>query len=97
MPTFNIDTAAAVVRLERDGFAAEQAREIVDVLAQGDAEHVTKAELRMLEQQMQTGFTKTASILAASQAEQAKANQRLTGITLGGVAVATAILIAARS
>lgn len=94
MPAFNIDTVAAVVRLERVGFPAEQAREIVDILAEADAEHVTKAEMRMLEQQMQTGFAKTAAILAEGQAEQAKANQRLTGITLGGVAVATAIPLA---
>ena len=101
MPTFNIDTAAAVGRLERVGFPAEQAREIVDILAEADAEHVTKADVRTLEQQMrvleqkiQTGFAKIATTLAEGQAEQAKANQRLSVITLAGVAVATAIVVA---
>ena len=90
MPTFNIDTAAAVGRLERVGFPAEQAREIVDILAEADAEHVTKAEMRTLEQQMRTGFAETATTIA-------EAIQRLTGITLGGIAVATAILLAVLS
>ena len=90
MPTFNIDTAAAVGRLERVGFPAEQAREIVDILAEADAEHVTKAEMRTLEQQMRTGFAEIATTIA-------EANQRLTGITLGGIAVATAILLAVLS
>ena len=98
MPTFNIDTAAAVGRLERVGFPAEQAREIVDILAEADAEHVTKAEMRTLEQQNANGVSpKLATTLAEGQVAHAKAIQRLTGITLGGIAVATAILLAVLS
>lgn len=56
MPTFDIDTAAAVSRLERVGMPPDQAREIVDILAEADADHVTKARfvaaIEKLEPQM---------------------------------------------
>ncbi len=86
MPTFNIDTAAAVSRLERVGFPAEQAREIVGILAEADAEHVTKTDFNVLEQQLQTGFAKVEATIA-------QAHLRAIGIGLGGLAVATAILL----
>lgn len=86
MPTFNIDTAAAVSRLERVGFPAEQAREIVSMLAEADAEHVTKTDFRVLEQQLKTGFAKIEATIA-------QAHLRTIGICLGGLAVATAILL----
>ena len=105
MPTFNIDTADAVSRLERMGFPAEQAREIVNVLAEADAEHVTKAEIRTLEQQMQllehqiqTGFANTiqqiTTGIANVEVAQGKASQRLAGIILGGIAIATTVIVA---
>ena len=98
MPTFNIDTAAAVNRLERVGFPADQAREIVNVLAEADAEHVTKAEIRMLEQQVQTGFANVIQQITTGisnvEVAQAKSNQRLAGIVLGGIAIATTITVA---
>ena len=86
MPTFNIDTAAAVSRLERVGFPNEQAREIVDILADADAEHVTKAEFHVLEQQLQTGFANIETAIAQAQL-------RTIGIGLGGLAIATAVLL----
>ncbi|MCY4014626.1 MAG: hypothetical protein OXG82_18135 [Gammaproteobacteria bacterium] len=98
MPTFNIDTAAAVRRLERVGFPADQAREIVNVLAEADAEHVTKSEIRMLEQQMETGFANVTQQIttgiASIEVAQGKSNQRLAGIVLGGIAIATTIIVA---
>ena len=98
MPTFNIDTAAAVSRLERVGFPADQAREIVNVLAEADAEHVTKAEIRMLEQQIQTGFANAiqqiTTGIANVEVAQGKSNQRLAGIILGGIAIATTVIVA---
>lgn len=91
MPTFNIDTAAAVSRLERVGIPTDQAREIVDILADADADHITKAQfvaaVDKLEQQLQTGFANLQSSIAASQL-------RIVGIALGGLAIATAILLA---
>ena len=98
MPTFNIDTAAAVSRLERVGFPADQAREIVNVLAEADAEHVTKSEIRMLEQQIQTGFANVTQQITTGissiEVAQGKSNQRLAGIVLGGIAIATTIIVA---
>ena len=95
MPTFNIDAAAAVSRLERVGIPTEQAREIV---AEADAEHVTKSEIRMLEQQIQTGFANVSRQITAGIADvevaQAKSNLRLAGIVLGGVAIATTVTVA---
>ncbi len=85
MPTFNIDTAAAVSRLERVCIPAEQAREI-GILAEADAEHVTKTDLHVLEQQLTTGFAKVEATIA-------QAHLRTIGIGLGGLAVATAILL----
>ena len=85
MPTFNIDTAAAVSRLERVCIPAEQAREI-GILAEADAEHVTKTDLHVLEQQLNTGFAKVEATIA-------QAHLRTIGIGLGGLAVATAILL----
>lgn len=85
MPTFNIDTAAAVSRLERVGIPAEQAREI-GILPEADAEHVTKTDLHVLEQQLNTGFAKVEATIA-------QAHLRTVGIGLGGLAVATAILL----
>ena len=91
MPTFDIDTAAAVSRLERVGIPTDQAREIVDILAEADADHITKAQFLAatdkLEQQLQTGFANLQSAIAASQL-------RIVGLGLGGLAVATAILLA---
>lgn len=63
-----------------------------------DAEPATKAEIRRLEQRVQTGFTNatqeiTTSISIAGVA-QAKSNQRLAGIVLGAIAIATTITIA---
>lgn len=86
MPTFNIDTAAAVSRLERVGFPAEQAREIVNMLAEADAEHVTKTDFHVLEQQLETGFAKLEATIAQT-------HLRTIGIGLAGLAVATAILL----
>ena len=86
MTTFNIDTAAAVSRLERVGFATDQAREIVDVIAEADAEHVTKADFRIMEQQLKTGFASIETTIAQAQL-------RGVGIALGGLAIATAILL----
>ena len=86
MPTFNIDTAAAVSRLERVGIPTEQARQIVGILAEADAEHVTKTDLHVLEQQLNTGFAKVEATIA-------QAHLRTIGIGLGGLAVATAILL----
>lgn len=86
MPTFNIDTAAAVSRLERVGFPARQAREIVSMLAEADAEHVTKTDFHVLEQQLETGFAKVEATIV-------QAHLRTIGIALGGLAVATAILL----
>ena len=86
MPTFNIDTAATVSRLERVGIPAEQAREIVGLLAEADAEHVTKTDLHVLEQPLNTGFAKVEATIA-------QAHLHTVGIGLGGLAVATAILL----
>ena len=86
MPTFNIDTAAAVSRLERVGLSNEQAREIVEILAEAGAEHVTKVEFHALEQQLQTGFPNIETAIAQAQL-------RTTGIGLGGLAIATAVLL----
>lgn len=86
MPTFNIDTVAAVSRRERVGISAEQAREIVGILAEADAEHVTKTDFSVLEQQLQTGFANVEATIA-------QAHLRAIGIGLGGLAVATAILL----
>ena len=86
MPTFNIDTAAAVSRLERVGISTEQARQIVGILAEADAEHVTKTDLHVLEQQLTTGRAKAEATIA-------QAHLRTVGIGLGGLAVATAILL----
>ena len=86
MTTFNIDTAAAVSRQERVGFATDQAREIVDVIAEADAEHVTKADFRIMEQQIKTGFASIETTIAQAQL-------RGVGIALGGLAIATAILL----
>ncbi len=94
MPTFNIDTAAAVSRLERVGMPPDQAREIVDILAEADADHVTKAQfvaaIEKLEQQMQTGF---ANIEATIQKAIAGSQMRVVGIGLGGLAIATAVIL----
>ena len=91
MPTFNIDTAAAVSRLERVGIPADQAREIVDVLAEADADHITKAQFvaatDKLERQIEVGFANLQRSIAAS-------GLRTVSICLGGLAVATAILLA---
>ena len=99
MPTFNIATATAVSRLERVGFPAEHAR--VNVLAEADAEHVTKSEIRMLEQQIQTGFANTiqqiTTGIASLEVAQGKSKQRLAGIILGGVAIATTVIVAVLS
>ena len=93
MTTFNIDTAAAVARLERVGFGTEQAREIVDIVAEADAEHVTKADFRILEQQLKTGFANVETTMARIETTIAQALLRGVGIVLGGLAVATAILL----
>ena len=64
----------------------------------GAAEHVLEAELRMLERQMRTGFANTIEQLTASfsnfEVAQAKSNQRLAGIILGGIAIATTTIVA---
>ena len=95
MPTFNIDTAVAVSRLERVGMPTDQAREIVDIIAEADAEHITKAQFvaanEKLEQQMQTGFANIESTIHKT----INASQmRVVGIGLGGLAIATAIILA---
>jgi len=63
-----------------------------------DAEHVTKAEIRMLERQIQTGFANVAQQIASGvtnvEFAKAKSDQRLAGITLGGLAVATTVIVA---
>ena len=66
--------------------------------AKEDAEHATKSEIRMLEQQIQTGFANTKQQITAdiSSIEVAlgKSNQRLAGIILGGIAIAATIILA---
>ena len=94
MTTFNIDTAAAVSRLERVGFPAEQAHEIVDILAEADAEHATKADLRLIEQQLKTGLANIETTVANIETTIAQALLRGVAIALGGLAIATAILLA---
>jgi len=79
MPTYNIDTAAAVSRLER-------AREIVSMLAEADAEHVTKTDFHVLERQLETGFAKVEATIA-------QAHVHTIGICLAGLAMATALLL----
>ena len=64
----------------------DQAREIADVIAEADAEHVTKADFRVMEQQLKTGFANIETTIAQAQL-------RGVGIALGGLAVATAILL----
>jgi len=68
----------------------DQAREIVDILAEADAEHVTKAEfvaaIEKLEQHMQTGFENVEASIASSQL-------RIMSIGLGGLAIATAVIL----
>ena len=49
-------------------------------------EHVTKTNFNVLEQQLQTGFAKVEATIA-------QAHLRAIGIGLGGLAVATAILL----
>lgn len=103
MPRPNIDTAATTARFERVGMATAQVREIASAMAEADAEHVTKADLRLLErqvradfqlleQQMQTGFARIETTIAQASAQT---QVRTTGIVLASVAIATAILIAA--
>lgn len=66
--------------------------------AKEDAEHVTKTEIRVLEQQIQTGFANSAQQITTgiSSIEVAlgKSNQRLAGVILGGIAIATTIIVA---
>lgn len=91
MPSYNIDTAAAVAYLERSGFTSEQARSLATIVAEVDAQHVTKADLRLLDQQLETGFARVETRIAEA------ANQvhvRSTAVTLGGIAVAKAVLVA---
>ena len=75
MPTFNIDTAAAVSRLERVG-----------ILAEADAEHVTKTDLHVLEQATQYGLRQGRGHHCASPSAHRRNRP-------GGLAVATAILL----
>ena len=63
-----------------------------------DAEHVTKAGIGMLEQQVQAGFANITQQITAGisgiEVAQGKSNQRLAGIILGGIAIATTIIVA---
>ena len=92
MPTYNIDTAATAAKLERSGFTAEQARGIATIVAEADSGHVTKADLRVLEQQLQTGFAKLETAIADA---NNRTQIRTIGACLAGIAVATAIRVAA--
>ena len=60
-------------------------------LPEADAEHVTKTDLHILEKQMRIGF---ANVLQQVATSISTVQMRITGITFGGIAIATAILLA---
>ena len=68
---------------ETDGTAANSRPEPVGL----PTEHVTETDFNVLEQQLKTGFAKVEATIV-------QAHLRTIGIGLGGLAVATAILLA---
>lgn len=92
MATYSIDTAATTARLERAGFTTDQAREITASIVEADADNATKTDLRVIEQQIQTGFARLETAIAQASSQT---QIRTIGAALGAVAIATAILIAA--
>ena len=58
----------------------------IDIRAEADAEPVTKADLGAIEQQLKIGFANLETTIAQAQL-------RSIGIALGGLAIATAILL----